>query len=148
MAAEHNDIEEKLIELTDNYDSWSREKVFDSVKVVCDAIMGHLKKQENILLNNLTNTEDLAALMQSAQVDRAKVEEEIGQLVMVHVDEPAYEEYLSNLLKVIEEHIAFSKSFYAKLRDNANPSELKKINQSLKDMVLHTSEYTAIQTQA
>ncbi len=148
LAAEHNDIEEKLIELTDNYDSWSREKVFDSVKVVCDAIMGHLKKQENILLNNLTNTEDLAALMQSAQVDRAKVEEEIGQLVMVHVDEPAYEEYLSNLLKVIEEHIAFSKSFYAKLRDNANPSELKKINQSLKDMVLHTSEYNAIQTQA
>lgn len=148
LTEEHNDIEEKLIELTDNYDTWSREKIFDRVKVVCDAIMGHLKKQENILLNNLTKTSDLVPLMQSAQVDRAKVEEEIGQLVMVHVDEPAYEEYLSNLLRVIEEHIAFSKSFYAQLKDQANPNELVKINQSLKDMVLHTAEYNAIQTQA
>ncbi|RTL44772.1 MAG: hypothetical protein EKK48_05860 [Candidatus Melainabacteria bacterium] len=148
LTAEHNDIEEKLIELTDNYDTWSRERVFDSVKVVCDAIMGHLKKQEHILLNNLTKTSDLVPLMQSAQVDRARVEEEIGQLVMVHVDEPAYEEYLSNLLRVIEEHIAFSKSFYAQLKDHANPKELGKINQSLKDMVLHTAEYNAIQTQA
>jgi len=148
LAEEHNDIDEKLIELTDNYETWSREKVFDHVKVVCDAIMGHLKKQENILLSNLTKTADLVPLMQDAQVDRAKVEEEIGQLVMVHVDEPGYQEYLSNLLKVIEEHISFSKSFYAKLKENANPAELKKINESLKDMVLHTSEYNAIQTQA
>lgn len=147
LAAEHNDIEAKLIELTDNYDTWSREQVFDRVKVVCDAIIGHLKKQENILLNNLTKTADLVPLMEGAQVDRAKVEEEIGQLVMVHVDEPGYEEYLSNLLRVIEEHIAFSKSFYASLKDNANPNQLKTINQSLNDMVLHTSEYNAIQTQ-
>jgi len=148
LAEEHNDIDEKLIELTDNYETWSREKIFDRVKVVCDAIMGHLKKQENILLNNLSKTPDLVALMQEAQVDRAKVEEEIGQLVMVHVDEPGYQEYLSNLLRVIEDHIAFSKTFYAKLKENANPAELKKINESLKDMVLHTSEYNAIQTQA
>lgn len=148
LSAEQKDIEEKLIELTDNYDTWSREQVFDRVKVVCDAIMGHLKKQSNLLLDNLTKTEDLVPLMQEAQTDRAKVEEEIGQLVMVHVDEPAYEEYLSNLLRVIEEHIQFSKSFYARLKDNANPNEIKSINQSVKDMILHTSEYNAIQTQA
>ncbi len=148
LAEEHNDIEEKLIELTDNYESWSREKIFDQVKVVCDAIMGHLKKQQNILLNNLSRTSDLVPLLHDAQVDRSKVEDEIGQLVMVHVDEPGYQEYLSNLLRVIEEHISFSKSFYAKLKVNANPAELKKINESLKDMVLHTSEYNAIQTQA
>lgn len=148
LVEEHKDIEEKLIELTDNYTVWSREQVFDRVKVVCDAIIGHLKKQENILLNNLTKTADLMPLLKECQVDRAKVEEEIGQLVMVHVDEPGYEEYLSNLLAVIEEHIKFSKVFYAKLQSNANPAEIKKINADLKDMVLHTSEYNAIQTQA
>jgi flavorubredoxin len=148
LTAEHKDIEEKLIELTDNYTTWSREQVFDRVKVVCDAIMGHLKKQENLLLNNLTKTADLSPLMTDCQADRSKVEEEIGQLVMVHVDEPGYEEYLSNLLKVIEEHITFSKSFYAKLQANANPAEVKKINEAVKDMVLHTSEYNAIQTTA
>ena len=147
LVEEHKDIEEKLIELTDNYTVWSREQVFDRVKVVCDAIIGHLKKQENILLNNLTKTADLMPLLKECQVDRAKVEEEIGQLVMVHVDEPGYEEYLSNLLAVIEEHIKFSKVFYAKLQSNANPAEIKKINADLKDMVLHTSEYNAIQTQ-
>lgn len=148
LAEEHNDIEEKLIELTDNYETWSREKIFDHVKVVCDAIMGHLKKQQNILLNNLAQTPDLTALLKDASADRRKVEDEIGQLVMVHVDEPGYQEYLSNLLRVIEEHIQFSKSFYANLKQNANPAELKKINDSLKEMVLHTSEYNAIQTQA
>ncbi|CAN5572274.1 hypothetical protein BH10CYA1_BH10CYA1_21560 [soil metagenome] len=148
LVEEHNDIEEKLIELTDNYEAWSREKIFDHVKVVCDAIMGHLKKQQNILLNNLTRSADMIPLLQNAQADRTKVEDEIGQLVMVHVDEPGYQEYLSNLLKVIEGHISFSKSFYAKLKENANPAELKKINDSLKEMVLHTSEYNAIQPQA
>ncbi|HEY9677980.1 MAG TPA: hypothetical protein V6C76_08215 [Drouetiella sp.] len=148
LVAEQSDIEQKLIELTDNYETWSREKIFDRVKVVCDAIMGHLKKQENILLNNLSKTPDIQKMMEEAQVDRAKIEEEIGQLVMVHVDEPAYDEYLSNLLKVIEQHMAFSKDFYSRLKANANPSEIKKINQSLNDMVLHTAEYNAIQTQA
>jgi flavorubredoxin len=148
LVAEHKDIEEKLIELTDNYTVWSREKVFDRVKVVCDAIMGHLKKQQTILLHNLTKTEDLIPLMQECQVDRAKVEEEIGQLVMVHVDEPGYEEYLSNLLRVIEEHITFSKKFYANLKAKANPAEIKQIDSQLKDMVLHNSEYNAIQTGA
>ncbi len=148
LAEEHNDIEEKLIELTDNYETWSREKIFDHVKVVCDAIMGHLKKQQNILLNNLTQSTDIAPYLKDAQADRKKVEDEIGQLVMVHVDEPGYQEYLSNLLKVIEAHISFSKSFYGTLKEHANPAELKKINDSLKEMVLHTSEYNAIQTQA
>lgn len=46
LAAEHNDIEAKLIELTDNYDTWSREQVFDRVKVVCDAIIGHLRSKK------------------------------------------------------------------------------------------------------
>lgn len=146
LAAEHKDIEEKLIELTDNYTTWTREQVFDRVKLICDAIMGHLKKQENLLLNNLTKTEDLQPLLEECQKDRAKVEEEIGQLVMVHVDEPAYEEYLSNLLKVIEEHITFSKKFYRALKEKADAGELTNINNQLKDMVLHTSEYNTIQT--
>lgn len=142
---EHADIEAKLKEVTENYNSWTREQVFDRVKLICDAIMGHLKKQQNLLLDNLTPSAQLTSLMQDCQKDRFKVEEEIGQLVMVHVDEPAYQEYLSHLLKVIEEHIAFSRGFYQKLRSFAQKSDLNDVNSKLKDMVLHSADYNAIQ---
>ncbi len=143
---ERTDLEAKLKELTDNYSTWTREQVFDRVKLICDGIMAHLKKQQSLLLDNLTPSDKLAKSTQECMIDRQKVEDEIGQLVMVHVDEPAYDEYLSNLLKVLEEHISFSKRFYKQVRDLADPADLTKINTNLKDMILHSAEYNAIQT--
>ena len=144
---EHTDIEAKLKEVTDNYPTWTHEQVFDRVKYIGDAIMGHLRKQQNLLLDNLTKSEEMAGLMRDCQQDRAKVEEELGQLVMVHVDEPAYQQYLSHLLKVIEEHISFSRKFYQKLRSVTEKKDLDNINSKLTDMVLHSADYNAIQAQ-
>ncbi len=140
------DIEKKLKAVTENYHTWSREKVFDQVKLICDSIMGHLKKQENLLLANIDKTTALQESLDACQRDRARVEEEIGQLVMVHVDEPAYDEYLANLLKAIEQHIEFSRGFYKRLREIVPSNQLETVNTQLADMVLHTAEYNAIQT--
>ncbi len=145
LTAETTDIEEKLVELTNNYATWSREKVFDRVKLICDAITGHLKKQEHLLLKNLSPSASTTGILEECQKDRAGVEEEIGQLVMVHVDEPGYAEYLANLLKVIERHITFSKRLYQSLRGHADKVEMKDINSELNDMVLHTTDYNSIQ---
>jgi len=142
---ETNDIEMKLMELNNNYSTWSRGRTFDRVKLICDSIVGHLKKQQHLLLDNLTPSPELNAFMQECQKDRTKVDDEIGQLVMVHVDEPAYNEYLLHLLKVIEEHIRYSREFYQKVRSLASKQDITNVNCKLMDMVLHSSDYNAIQ---
>lgn len=140
------DIEKKLEDVTANYDSYSTEQVFDKVKVVCDSIMAHLKKQTDLLLANIDKTAQIEPLLLECQRDRAKVEEEMGQLVMVHVNEPGYDAYLAKLLKVIEEHVAFSRKFYAKLKEAVPPGQLEKVNEQLTQMVLHSADYNTLQT--
>src|ERR1700733_5111143 len=91
---EEQSIELSLVELTANYEVWSREQVFDRVKLICDNLMGHLKKHDALLLSKLEGSSQLVSLLADYKKDRAAVEEEIGQLVEVHVDEPEYEECL------------------------------------------------------
>jgi hypothetical protein len=143
---EESDIEKKLKELTENYEVWTREQVFDRVKAVCDAIMGHLKKQSLLILKNFTpGNEELISLFREAQKDHMVVNEEIGQLVEVHVDEPNYDECLASLLKVMETHIEFSKRLYAGLKANLSTQELDNLNAQFSDMVLHATEFNTLQ---
>jgi hypothetical protein len=143
---ENRDIEKKLQDVTANYNSYTTEQVFDKVKVVCDSIMAHLKKQENILLANIDKTPQIEDILIECQKDRANVEEEIGQLVMIHVNEPAYDDNLAKLLKAVEQHIAFSRRFYAKLKESISASQLEKVNEQLTQLVLHSAEYNTLQT--
>jgi len=146
FAEEETDIENKLAELTKNYEVWTREHVFDRVKEVCDAIMGHLKKQSLLLLNNITGgSAELRALFAEAQKDHMKVQEEIGQLVEVHVDEPNYDEYLRNLLNVLQEHIVFSKRLYAGVQENMSKQELDNLNAQFSNMILHATDFNTLQ---
>ena len=143
---ETRDIEKKLEDVTVNYKTYSTEVVFDKVKVICDSIMGHLKKQENLLLTNIDKTPQITAILEDCQKDRATVEEEIGQLVMIHVNEPQYDEALAQLLKVIEKHVQFSRAFYAKLKESVPEADLAKINDQLNQMVLHSTDFNSLQT--
>jgi hypothetical protein len=143
---EVRDIEEKLVETTNNYEIWTREQVFDHVKVVCDEIMGHLKKQTSLLLNNLNEQKaSLNEIMVEAQKDHRLVEDEIGQLTQVHVDEPNYQESLRNLLKVLEQHIAFSRRLYAKVKETATPQELELLNSRFNNVLLHSTDFNSLQ---
>ena len=143
---ENRDIEKKLEDVTRNYKSYSTEEVFDKVKVICDSIMAHLKKQENLLLANIDKTPQITKVLEECQTDRAKIEEEIGQLVMIHVNEPEYDDNLAKLLKVIEEHISFSRRFYARLKEVVAPAQLEKVNEQLNQMILHSADYNSLQT--
>jgi len=147
FAEEESDIERKLHELTKNYEMWTREQVFDRVKEVCDAIMGHLKKQSLLILQNFTpGTEELRNLFREAQEDHMLVNEEIGQLVEVHVDEPNYDEGLRNLLAVVEKHVAFSKRLYSGLQANLSKQDLDNLNAQFSNMVLHATDFNTLQT--
>jgi hypothetical protein len=140
------DIEKKLNELRDHYSDWSREHVFDRVKLICDAIGAHIKKEKSLLVDNVDVTSsEITTLMTEYNKDRAELTEEVGQLVMVHVDEPEYQECLAKLLKVVEEHVAFSRKFYAKLKEHMTQSQLDLSNQQLSDVVHHSVDFNTIQ---
>ncbi len=143
---ENADIEKKLSDVTTNYNSYSTEEVFDRVKVICDSIMAHLKKQENLLLANIDKTPQITQVLEECQKDRARIEEEIGQLVMIHVNEPEYDDNLAKLLKVIEQHIAFSRTFYSKLKQVVPAAQLEKVNEQLSQLVLHSTDFNTLQT--
>jgi len=139
------DIERKLDELTRNYSNWSREQVFDSTKEILDEIGGHLKKQNVLLFQNCADVSKQSDLLAQAQRDHAKIEEEIGQIVEVHVDEPNYDEYLRNLLTTIHEHIAFSKKLYAEIQSRSSETDLASLNAQFNDIILHSTDFNSLQ---
>jgi hypothetical protein len=146
FGEEEHDIDEKLIDVTANYGAWTREQVFDQVKMICDQIMGHMKKQTMLLLENLDQANpDLAVILQSFKKDHLKVEDEIGQLTQVHVDEPGYDEYLRNLLQVFEEHIRFSQNLYHEITEKAPQGEIVKLNAQFNNVILHSTDFNSLQ---
>ena len=147
LAEEDKDIENKLKEVTDNYTRWSRERVFDRVKLIGDEIMGHVKKQDHLLIEHVEKTYSTAKWLRESAKDRMAVEDELGQLVMVHVDEPNYEECLAQLLKVVRDHVVFSRRLFAALRVEIPKAEQDSMNTQLMDVVLHSADYNSIQSQ-
>ena len=146
LEEEALDIEKKLKELRKNYSQWSREHVFDRVKLICDAIGGHLKKEKDLLTGNVDlHSAQVKELMSEREKDSAKLTEEVGQLVMVHVDEPEYEECLNKLLQAVEQHVSFSRHFYARLKGQMTQGQLDSTNQQLTDVVHHSADYNSIQ---
>jgi hypothetical protein len=143
---ETRDIEKRLDDVVTNYKNYSTELVFDKVKVICDSIMAHLKKQENLLLVNIDKNEKIESMLPDLQTDRARIEEEVGQLVMIHVNEPEYDTQLASVLKVIRRHIEFSRSFYACLKETVPHEQIEKVNDQLNQLVLHSVDYNSLQT--
>jgi hypothetical protein len=145
FAEEEQHMEQSLAELIANYEIWSREQVFDAVKVICDSIKGHLKKQSILLLSKLEGSAQRTGLLDEARNDHDRIEEEIGQLVEVHVDEPNYDEYLRNLLKALKQHIAFSKRLYGGVQRSVSKPELDRLNEEFSNVILHSTDFNYLQ---
>jgi hypothetical protein len=142
---EQQDIEEKLKYVTENYGHLSREEVFDKVKYIGDAVTGHLKKQHKLLLSHVEKNEKVQPFLDACQKDASILKEELGQLVMVHVDEPEYEKCLKCLLLIFEDHIKFSNEMYEKLKDFLSEQDVVEMNEELNVMVHHASDFNTLQ---
>ena len=148
---EQQDIEEKLLYVTENYGTLSKEEVFDKVKYIGDAVTGHLKKQEKLLLSHVDKTGDNAVdpakvqpFLDACRKDQSNLKEELGQLVMVHVDEPEYQKCLKKLLLIFEDHIKFSNEMYEKLKDFLSAQDVAEMNEEL-NVMIHQSEFNTLQ---
>jgi hypothetical protein len=138
---EHAVIEKELDSLLQHYSGWTREQVFDEVKLLCDAINGHLKKEEELLLLNIADNSALQEELNTSKADRVRVKDEIGQLISVHVDEPGFPEFLRNLQEKFTEHSKFCEALCNSIETHAKKSELAHIDSQLQHILVSAAGY-------
>jgi hypothetical protein len=140
LEEEEDITESKLAELVKNFTQETREEIFDGVKLICDLLRGHGEKQTSLLLAKIPKQDaknGCQALIEETVKARDLVTSEIGNLVMVHVDEPGYKEYLANLLRCAQNYFKKSKSLYARLPTILSPELIKSIDEDL-TMTIHS----------
>lgn len=145
FSAEHELIERKLRNLAQNYFNWTREQVFDGVKECCDHIRGHLDKEEELLLDKLQRKGITSRLLEELAHDRQSMLDDIENLVMVHVDEPGYDEYLKSLHNRFADHIGHCKRSFDHIKKHGDQKDLERINEELKELIVHSVGYNYIQ---
>jgi cell division septum initiation protein DivIVA len=128
-------ILDKLQDLVHNFGTKSRETVFDDVKLMCDKLRGYSRKQTVLLLDKIEGKNDqYATELKETEKQRNKLSEELDNMLMVHVDEPGYKEYLSNILRYMQTYAEASDSLYRAL-ERAKPPEIGIIDNNLQTAI-------------
>jgi len=137
-----------LSELVQNFSDKNREEVFDEVKLVCDQLRGYLKKQSVLLIDELENKNEkgYSSLLKETKKMQDQLFDDLETIVMVHVDEPGYGSYLSNLLKHAEDYFAASQKLFVKLRETLPEPTLNKVNEKLATIIHSDVGFNSIQT--
>jgi hypothetical protein len=146
LKEEEELIQADLSDLVKNFPQKTRETVFDEVKLVCDKLRGHCKKQAVLLLDKIQTENGFAANLESTRRSKDKLLSELENLVMVHVDEPGYREYLANILHCAEDYFAVSRQLYAKLKGSLSNKQLEAINSDLRTVIHSDVGFNSLQT--
>ncbi len=104
-----------------------------------------MKKLDVLLASKLTGYADLSGLLEESKKDRLKLEDELGRLVEVHVDEPNYDEVVQSLLLVFKEHVTFTERFLTMVRTSISKDDLANLNAQLTNIVLHSTDFNSVQ---
>jgi hypothetical protein len=132
LKEEDQIIEDKLNDLIKNFQAKTREEIFDSVKVLCDLIRAIVDKKSTLVTAKLSNIGVEAPLKEEAINDRQTLLEEIESLVMVHVDEPGFDDLLKNLHKRYHSHRNFWFGMEKKLPTILSPNKRSELEANFK----------------
>lgn len=131
-------IRKLLQRLLTNCRFWTRDEVFDRVREVCDATMVHLEKQRHLLLEHVAEHQSMNNELHQTQKEISSVEDELGRLVEVHVDEPEYESCLNALLNRLVQHARVSEDLYDVVRKTLGNEEMAAINEGFKSHIFQS----------
>jgi cell division septum initiation protein DivIVA len=102
---------------------------------MCDKLRGYSRKQTVLLLDKIEGKNDqYATELKETEKQRNKLSEELDNMLMVHVDEPGYKEYLSNILRYMQTYAEASDSLYRAL-ERAKPPEIGIIDNNLQTAI-------------
>ncbi len=136
LEVDENRIVDLLQEIDENFAKWPMDQVFSVTKKAIMSIRVHFDKLEQ-LVNGVASPE-MDDLIRRFREKKAEINELISeQLVMVHIDEPGFEELLEQLIKKTQNVFRFcAEELYPTIRTSATDHELKSILRSVEDTVM------------
>ena len=142
MQSDSDMINDRFIELADNYSEWAQDRVFEETKNALAGVKSHLQK-EQLFINNLKDRSGIDRILEEAQKQREAIISEIEQLVMIHVDEPGFEQGLESIGDKFETHRKFCvDTLYPRLKDRLSPADLQHVSDQLEQKVLSGQQRT------
>ncbi|MBX9693672.1 MAG: hypothetical protein K2Z81_14890 [Cyanobacteria bacterium] len=129
-------ITDLLHEIDDNFAKWPMDQVFSASKKAIRAIQLHFDKLEQIV--NGVAASEMDGMISMFREKKSEINELISdKLVMIHIDEPGFEELLEQLAKKVENLFRFcDEELYPTVKSSATDHELQSIKRSVEDMVL------------
>jgi hypothetical protein len=138
-------IEKKLGDLVSSFTEDTREEIFDDVKLILDLLKGHCDKQKAALLDKIAEFDGCKQSIEETVKARDLVIAQIGDLVMVHVDEPGYKEYLVDLLKRVQSYFKISETLYKALQNSLPEASIKSLDEAFTSMIHSDVGFNSLQ---
>ncbi|MDZ4838183.1 MAG: hypothetical protein SGJ27_30740 [Candidatus Melainabacteria bacterium] len=137
LKTDEKHLSESIWTLAKNYSEWTQDHVFAEIKNVIDSIHAHIDKKNNLLLSNVRDKTEMGEAMDKWQYQTNEINEVINSLVMIHVDEPGFEELVIKLAKMVDNLISFSdQELIPAVQKSATEEEVKRMNTHLDSLVL------------
>lgn len=127
LSEDHSAISKRLEETTENYSTWTRDRIFEESKNILQAIKDHFKK-EHLLVNNLKDESGMHQVLSTLNNQEKEIKSEMDNLVMIHVDEPGFEQGLESIAGRFDEHCRFcGKTFYRRVKEKLTAKDLRQV---------------------
>lgn len=132
LEREEQAIIDQIDLLIANYATWSMDEVFANVKAAIDLIRNHIHRKENLVLGRVQSKEGLEDIVKRFYQLRTEIDETIDNLVMIHVDEPGFEQLLEKLAAQFKNVVRLSQEeLFPAIEKAASQDEIREINTQL-----------------
>jgi hypothetical protein len=136
LATDETHLFDKLHETYAQYSVWTRDQVFEETKNNLDGLR-NLFHKEALLTQNLKDESGMQDILATVDRQRQDILTEADNLVMIHVDEPGFEDGLGAIADKFREHVEYCQNtFYPSVLDRLSPEDRKKINDQLEQKIL------------
>lgn len=126
----------RLREAASCYSEWTFDRVFESTKKSLESIKQHLDK-EQLLLNNLKKTAGLEEVVSKFSEQKKDILSEMESLVMLHVDEPGFEQELEEIAAKFDAHRDYCRdTFYPAMEKSLSSSDFAHVQEQFGQIIL------------
>ena len=96
LQSQCDTIDKRLQEIVTHYPDWPRDRIFEDTKRELKAINKHFQ-QQTLLFTRADKNGRVSSLKTATDKAQESIKSEIDNLVMIHVDEPGFEQGLEDI---------------------------------------------------